>query len=122
MEPLVLLVGENLLLLSRASNQLQQMKYRVHTKRDPSATAAAVREHLPIFVLLDLTCRQGDPCAAIAELKADEKLKHIPIRAFADHTTAALLEGARAAGAEVVTSNSAIAQHLPQLIDRVLEM
>ena len=122
MEPLVLLVGENLVLLSRASNQLQQMKYRVHTERDPAAAAAAAREHQPILALFYLTCRRSDPCAAIAELKADEKLKHIPILAFAEHTNAALLDRARAAGAEVVTSNSAIAQHLPQLVDRALEV
>ena len=113
MEPLILLVGENLLLLSRAQNQLQQMNYRVHTERDPAAMAAAVREHQPLFVMLDLTCKRSDPCAAITSLKADEKLKQTPVLAFADHTNAALLEGARAAGAEVVTSNGAIAQHLP---------
>ncbi|MBI5394622.1 MAG: hypothetical protein HZA91_04920 [Verrucomicrobia bacterium] len=122
MEPLILLVGENLLLLSRAQNQLQQMNYRVHTERDPAAMTVAARELQPLFIILDLTCRRSNPCAAIAQLKADEKLKHVPVLAFADHTNAALLESARAAGAEVVTSNGAIAQHLPQLIDRVLEV
>jgi CheY-like chemotaxis protein len=122
MEPLVLFIGDNLLLLSRTQNQLQQMNYRVRSERDPAAMPAAVREHQPIFVMLDLTCRRSDPCAAIASLKGDEKLKHTPVLAFADHTNAALLDNARAAGAEVVTSNGAIAQHLPQLIERVLEV
>lgn len=122
MEPLVLFVGDNLLLLSRAQNHLQQMNYRVRSERDPAVMAAAVREHQPIFIMLDLTCRRSDPCAAIANLKADEKLKHTPVLAFADHTNAALLDNARAAGADVVTSNGAIAQHLPQLIERVLEV
>jgi len=122
MEPRVLLVGDNLLLLSRAQNQLQQMNYRVHTERDPAGMPAAVRDHPPLLVILDLACRRGNPCAALAQLKADEKLRHIPVLAFAGHTDTALLESARAAGADVVTSNGAIAQHLPQLIERVLEV
>jgi CheY-like chemotaxis protein len=122
MEPLVILVSENLLLLSRAANELQQRNYRVHHSRNATELVAVVREHQPLFVILDLTCRGGDPCAVIAELNADEKLKHVPILAFAEQTNTALLDRAREAGAKLVTSNSGIAQHLPQLIDRVLEV
>jgi two-component system cell cycle response regulator DivK len=120
MEPLAVLVCDNLLLLSRIANALQQIKYRVRTLRDPAALLAVARDEQPLFVILDLTLKSGDPCAAVAQLKADDSLKHLPVLAFADHTNKPLLDRARAAGADAVTSNAAVAQHLPQLIEQLL--
>ena len=120
MEPRVIFVCDNLLILSRTVSNLNHLGYAVSNLRDPSELVAAAKEKPPLFVLLDLTVKRSDACAAITQLKAEETLRHVPVLAFGDHTDTDLLERARKAGAESVTSNAAVAHHLPQLVEQLL--
>ena len=119
MQPRVILVADNLILLSRVAAQLAQEKYTVSNLRDVSELPAKARELQPLFIILDLTVKRGDPCGAITQLKTDDALKHVPVLAFGDHKSP-LLATAREAGADAVTTNGAITQHLPQLIQQLL--
>lgn len=122
MEPLVILVTDNVLLISRAVDGLCQLNYRVMEQRDPAALAATAREQRPLFVLVDLRLKQNDPCAAIAELKSDPATKHVLVLAFGDETNQAALDRARQTGADMVTPADAVVHYLPQLIDQLLAL
>jgi DNA-binding NarL/FixJ family response regulator len=74
----------------------------------------------PFLVVVDLTTRMGDVNAAIQAIKTDSSLRHIRVIAYGDHHNEALLEAARQAGADVVTSNSAMAAHLGEVVQQAL--
>lgn len=120
MEPIVILVSENVLLLSRMTNALCQSKYRVVDVRDPDALLASAREHHPMFVVLDLDLQNRDAVSVLAQLRSDAELKHTLVLAFGDGANEPLLEEARAAGADMVTTRDAVASHLPPLVEQLL--
>ncbi|MCX7825122.1 MAG: hypothetical protein N2689_06150 [Verrucomicrobiae bacterium] len=122
MEPLAILVTDNVLLISRAVDSLCQLNYRVIEQRDPAALVATAREQRPLFTLVDLRLKRGDPCAAITELKNDPATKHVLVLAFGDDAKPAALDFARHAGADMVTSADAVVHYLPQLIDQLLAL
>ncbi|MBM3889100.1 MAG: response regulator [Verrucomicrobia bacterium] len=122
MEPLAILVTDNVLLISRAVDSLCQLNYRVVEQRDPAALVATARELRPLFVLLDLRLKQNDPFAAITELKSDPATKHVLVLAFGDDADPAALDRARQAGADMVTPADAVVHYLPQLIDQLLAL
>jgi DNA-binding response OmpR family regulator len=120
MEPLVILVSDNVLLVSRITNHLRQANYRVMDLREAQLLPAAVREQQPMFVLLDLDLRNGDAVPALALLKSDAGLKHTLVLAFGHRDNEPLLEEARAAGADLVTTSDAASSHLSPLLDQLL--
>jgi len=122
MEPLAILVTDNVLLISRAVDSLCQLNYRVVEQRDPAALVATARDLRPLFVLLDLRLKQNDPFAAITELKSDPATKHVLVLAFGDDADPAALDRARQAGADMVTPADAVVHYLPQLIDQLLAL
>ena len=73
-----------------------------------------------MFVLLDLDLRNGDAVPVLTRLKTDEALKHTLVLAFGRRDNEPLLEQARAAGADMVTTSDAVASHLPALLDQLL--
>lgn len=122
MEPIAILVSENAVLLSRMTNDLCQSKYRVSHLRDPSGLLAAAREQHPMFVVLDLDLRNRDAVPVLAQLKSDAELRHTLVLAFADGANDPLLEEARAAGADMVTTRDAVANHLSPLVEQLLSV
>ncbi|MBI5686557.1 MAG: hypothetical protein HZC54_15925 [Verrucomicrobia bacterium] len=120
MEPIAILVSDNMVLLSRMTNDLCQSRYRVSHLRDPGELLAAAREQHPMFVVLDLDFQNRDSVSALAQLKGDAGLRHTLVLAFADGANEPLLEEARAAGADMVTTRDAVANHLSPLVEQLL--
>ena len=122
MEPLAILVSENMMLASRAAESLRELNYRVLDLRDPAALVATARDQRPLFAVVDLAARTGDACAAIEELKRDPDVKHVLVLAFGDPANELAFNCARQAGADMVTPADAVAHYLPQLIDQLLAL
>ncbi len=120
MEPIAILVSENAVLLSRMTNDLCQSRYRVSHLRDPGELLAAAREQHPMFVVLDLNLQNRDAVSVLEQLKGDAELRHTLVLAFADGTNEPLMEEARAAGADMVTTRDAVANHLSPLVEQLL--
>jgi CheY-like chemotaxis protein len=118
-EPLAILLHERLMPGSLLVNRLQDLKYRVLATGDAAALAEAVRRETPLLVFVDLQTT-GDVPAVIAQIKADAALNHVPIIAFAPDAETALAESAKNAGANLAVGDSAVTNHLAQLIDRAL--
>jgi CheY-like chemotaxis protein len=73
-------------------------------------------------VLADLESSGNDVCAAIARLKQNPATQHLPVIGFADESAAELQAAAREAGATLIVSETAILNHLPQMLEQALQV
>lgn len=121
-QPLALVFYEAILPGSQLVNRLQDLGYRVLTHAQASTLVAQAKESKPFLVVMDLTVREGDVCEVLRSLRTTPETSHIPVLAFAKERQEQLRQQAHAAGATLVAGEVAILTHLPQLLERVLEL
>ena len=120
-QPLALLFYERLMPGSQLANRLQDLKYRVLTVNNVAALAATARREQPLFLVVDLEAR-GEVLQTIERIKADSPTSHLPIIAFAPDKKADLFAAAQKAGASLIIGETALASHLPQLLDQAMHV
>ena len=121
-QPLALVVYEKLLPGTQLVNRLQDLHYRVQTVTDADTLTACARQETPMLVLADLTSTRQNVCAAIGQLRQTPGTNHIPVIAFGPEGAADLQQAALAAGAALATSEAAILNHLPELLEQALRV
>ncbi len=121
-QPLALVLYEKLLPGTQLVNRLQDLNYRVQALADPGRLVECAEQAKPMLVLADLESSQKNVIAALARLKQNPATKHLPIVAFSREEAADLQAAARAAGATLLVSETAILNHLPQLLDQALQV
>ena len=121
-QPLALVLYEKLLPGSQLVNRLQDLKYRVQTVTDPDALVACAQQERPMLVLADLVSTRNNVCGAIGNLRQNPDTQHIPVIAFAPDHAEDLQAAARTAGAALVASETAVLNHLPQLLEQALRV
>lgn len=121
-QPLALVFYEKLLPGTQLVNRLQDLNYRVRAVNDAAALVSCAEQEKPMLVLADLQSDRHNICEIITRLKQSSGTGHIPVLAFAPDDAEALQEAARNAGASLVASEAAVVTHLPQFLDRVLEV
>lgn len=104
---------------SQLVNRLQDMNYRVLAADNAETLATSVKLETPLLVFIDLKA-PGDILSIISQIKADQSTAHVPIIAFAPDAELPLTEAAKNSGANFAVADSAVANHLPQLIDQAL--
>jgi CheY-like chemotaxis protein len=122
MKPLALLLHDNTMTGSRLAGLFEGLDYRVATLRDPGELTAVARKEMPMLVVADMANRQGDSAAAIAALRADPGTAHVVVIAYAGRDQEDLRQAAARAGAHLATTDVAISQHLPQLLEQALQL
>ncbi|MCO5052450.1 MAG: hypothetical protein M9920_09120 [Verrucomicrobiae bacterium] len=120
--PLALLCYEDILPGSQLVNRLQDQGYRVQTMSSAAELPAAAAGSGAMLLLLDLVSPQRNTDAAIRKLRSQAETAHLPIIAFADEAETELQTAAKAAGANLVTTDAAIVIHLEQLIEQALRV
>lgn len=118
-QPLAIVLHERLMPGSQLVNRLQDLNYRVLAADSAETLATSVKLETPLLVFVDLKA-PGDILEIIAQIKADTTTAHVPIIAFAPDTELPLTEAAKNSGANLAVADSAVANHLPQLIDQAL--
>jgi len=121
MQPLAIVFYERLMPGSQLVNRLQDLNCRVLTVNNVALLAATAKRESPILLLIDLDSGT-DICGVIEKIKADAASNHLPIIAFAPDNRPELLTDAEKAGADFTVGETAIASHLPQLVDRALHV
>ena len=121
MQPLALVFYEHLMPGSQLINRLQDLGYRVLALSALDRLGATVQRETPLLLFIDLA-GAGDVCAAIAGLRSTPATAHLPVIGFAPDTAADLLAAARTAGATIAVSETAVINHLPQLVDQALHV
>jgi PleD family two-component response regulator len=120
-KPLALVYYSNLLPGSQLPNRMQDLGYRVESLETVALLAAACEREKPLVVIAELV-PATDACAAIAQLKKNPATQHVPVLAFSPANDAATQASAKEAGVALLTGNAAIAEHLPQLLDQILQI
>lgn len=86
----------------------------VDVVRDLPSLRAAVDRSSPALALIDLNGTAIDPCAAIAELKAQPRPPRVV--AYVSHVDADRAAAGRRAGADEILARSAFSTRLPELL------
>ena len=120
-QPLALLYYERLMPGSQLANRLRDLKYRVLSVNNLVALAETARREQPLFLMVDLEAR-GDVVDTIQKIKSDSPTSHLPIIAFAQDKKFELLAAAQRAGASLIIGETALASHLPQLLDQAMHL
>jgi len=81
----ILVVEDNELNMKLVAAVLQLGHYHIITAGDAESGLKLAREHLPDLILMDLQLPGMDGISATAILKADEKLRHIPVIALSGY-------------------------------------
>ena len=122
-QPLALVLYEKLLPGSQIVNRLRDLNYRVQVIADAERLVECAEQAKPMLVLADLESTRNNVCVALGRLKQNAATQHLPVIAFAGESAAAgLPDAARAAGATLVVTEAAILSHLPQFLDRALQV
>jgi CheY-like chemotaxis protein len=121
-QPLALVLYEKLLPGSQLVNRLQDLSYRVQTISEAATLVESAEQSMPMLVLADLESTRKDVCPAIARLKKHPATQHLPVIAFSTEPATDLQEAARAAGATLVVTDTAIVNHLAQFLDQALQV
>jgi CheY-like chemotaxis protein len=121
-QPLALVLYSKILPGTQLVNRLQDLNYRVQSFSDPASLVECAEQAKPMIVLTDLDCSGHDVSATIGRLKQNPATRHLPVIAFSEESATALQAAARAAGAALVVSESAILTHLPQFLEQALQV
>jgi CheY-like chemotaxis protein len=119
-QPVAIHVFDNLMLGMSVTSGLEKLGYEVQRIDNATLLKEKAAELKPFLIVIDLTTKMGNVNAALRAIKADPTLQHIRVLAYGDHKNESLLDSARQAGADVVTSNSAVASHLNELVQQAL--
>ena len=122
MQPLALVVYEKLLPGSQLVNRLQDLNYRVQAIPDADKLVEVAEHSTPMLVLADLESTRKNVTPAISRLRQNPATKHVPVIAFTERDDAGVLQDAQAAGATLVVTDTAILNHLPQLLEQALRV
>ena len=120
-QPLALVLYEKLLPGSQLVNRLQDLNYRVQTISDPSMLSQCAEQTKPILVVADLESTQN-VFNALTLLKQNPATSHLPIIGFSKDDGADQRASAEKAGITLFVTEAAILNHLPQLLERALEL
>ena len=121
-QPLALVLYEKLLPGSQIVNRLQDLNYRVQAIAEASRLVECAEQAKPLLVLADLESKRDNVCAVLAQLKQNAATKHLPVIAFCPEAAVELQAAAQAAGATLVVGETAILNHLPQILDQALQV
>jgi PleD family two-component response regulator len=121
-QPLALVFYEKLLPGTQLVNRLQDMGYRVVAASSAESMLASAAQEKPMLVLADLAARRTKIVEAIAQLRQNPETSHLPVIGFAEENDAAVQSAARAAGATLVATETAIMTHLQQFLEQALRL
>jgi CheY-like chemotaxis protein len=120
-KPLALVYYSNLLPGSQLAVQLQDLGYRVQAFNRAALLPPACEREKPLVVIAELW-PAGEACDAIAKLKANPATQHLPVLAYSPSHDAATQARAKEAGVNLLAGHAAVAGHLPQLLDQILQV
>ena len=121
LQPLAIVFYERLMPGSQLVNRLQDLNYRVLAINNAALLAATTKRETPLLLLADMDAGT-DIGGVIEKIKADPASAHLPIIAFAPDNRPELLAAAEKAGANFTISETALAGHLPRLLDQALHV
>lgn len=121
-EPLALLFYEKLIPGQQLFNRLQDLGYRVQTVNDADTLKDELEAQKPMLLIAEFPAAKTVVHDAIASLKQNPATAHVAVLAYIAEGNPILQETARAAGANLIASESGLLEQLPQLLEQVLRL
>ncbi|MEO6183119.1 MAG: hypothetical protein ABIP71_08510 [Verrucomicrobiota bacterium] len=118
--PLALVYYEKLLPGQQLVNRLQDLGYRTGVVTDSGQLLKQILQQKPMLLVTEFPARNSAVCDAIALIKANPELAHIPVLAYAAVSNEVVQEMARSAGATLLASEAGLLDQLPQLLNQIL--
>ena len=116
MSLMVLALVDDLMFRSKIKSTATQMGVGVTFTGSRESALAAMKQDVPVLVILDLNNPRTDPLGTVAAMKQDERLASVRIVGFVSHVDLTTIDAARAAGVEEILARSAFAMKLPDLL------
>ncbi len=117
--PKILLIETNLFFSTKIAGELKQLGYEVE-KETSFEGARAKASSETAAIIIDLASRGLDAVQIIKNLKNSPETSPIPVIGFCGHADQGLIESAKSAGCNLVTTNGKISSDLSGLLKTVL--
>ena len=121
-EPLALLLCERGLIATQLAQRLEGLRYRLVAISNPSELVTLAESQRPMVVLVDVDGLPEPAVSSVEQLRSNSATAHIPVIAFARETDDSVQAALVAKGATIVVNEAAVLSHLPQLLDRALDV
>jgi len=112
----VIAVVDDLFFASKIRGTAEQLGVNVSFPRRTDALMEAALRDQPQLIICDLHATRIDPIELAKQLKADERLRGIPLLGFFSHVQTELERQAKQAGFDRVIARSAFTKHLPEIL------
>src|SRR5256712_11121270 len=112
----VIAVVEDLFFASKIRGTAEQVGVSVNFPRSLDAVMEVALRDQPSLIICDLHSQKIDPIELAKQLKADERLRSIPLLGFFSHVQTGLQRQAEEAGFDRVIPRSAFTRTLPEIL------
>jgi CheY-like chemotaxis protein len=112
----VIAVVDDLFFASKIRGTAEQLAVTVSFPRRVDALIEAALRDQPQLIICDLHATRIDPIELAKQLKADERLRSIPLLGFFSHVQTELQQQAEQAGFDRMIPRSAFTMHLPDIL------
>jgi len=119
--PAAILYYSGLIPGSQLANRLQDLGYRVQVLVDVAGLVEICQKEKPLLAVVEIV-PGGSALAAITQLRKDPATQHIPVLGYSTVQDPAHLHQAQISGVSLLAGTAAIADHLPELLERVLQV
>ena len=119
-QPLAIILNDRVVVGAQLEQKLEELDYRVKVSDNPDGLTALALELKPLVVMVDLA--KAEHIAAADALSRHPDTRHVPMVGYASDVRPDLQSKANNAGITLVVPDSAILQHLKQLLDQALRV
>jgi CheY-like chemotaxis protein len=113
---MILCVVDDLIFSVKISTAAKALGAPVFFERSPEMVLPRIREKQPALVIFDLNSAKLRPLDAIAQIKADQGLRHIRTLGYVSHVQTDVIAAARGAGIDEVLARSAFSERLGEIL------
>jgi hypothetical protein len=117
-----LLLSSRGTIATQLAERLDALHYRRVTVADPLQLGPNAQAEKPLIILADLEEREELVVAAVGQLRGEASTTHIPVIGFRRELDDASQASLAAHGFTFAASDAAILNHLPQLLERALDV
>ena len=112
----VIAVVDDLFFASKIRGTAEHLGVTVSFQRASDALIEAALRDQPALIICDLHATRIDPIELAKSLKADDRLRSVPLLGFCSHVQTELQQRAEQAGFDQVLPRSAFTKHLPEIL------
>ena len=121
-EPIALLLCGRALIATQLEERLVALRYRTRVVSTPADLIAVAEQAKAMVVLADIEGAPEPVLAVLEKLRTNPVTAHIPTIGFVREADAGTQAALLARGVAPVVSEAAMLSHLPQLLDRALDV